>query len=176
YLTFDDGPTPKVTEELLDILKELNVKATFFCIARNVERYPEIYQRILDEGHSVGNHTYSHLKGWQSEDRDYMNDINLAENFIDSKIFRPPYGRIKRSQIKLLKKKYKIIMWDVMSRDYHPNTTAEDCYSIVMKQSRAGSIIVFHDSVKCAEKMLPIIPRIIKEFTTLGFSFEKING
>jgi peptidoglycan/xylan/chitin deacetylase (PgdA/CDA1 family) len=176
YLTFDDGPTPVVTEMVLDILDKYNAKATFFCLGRNVERHPELYKEILKRGHQTGNHTYSHLKGWEVGNKEYFQDIELARQFIDSGLFRPPYGRIKRAQIKYLKKKYQIVLWDVMSHDYEKLWTRERCLRAVMRYTKEGSIIVFHDSEKAAEKVAFILPRLLDTFKEKGYSFETISG
>lgn len=175
YLTFDDGPVPGITLEVLDILDTYNARATFFCIGRNVERYPEIYSQILKRGHAVGNHTYSHLKGWKTKSKEYYSDIKLAGSFIKSNLFRPPYGKIKRAQLKHLRHHYNIIMWDVMSYDFSKSVSKEKCLSIVLNNIRPGSIIVFHDSVKAKEKVVYALPRLIKKYSNLGYTFSTIN-
>jgi peptidoglycan-N-acetylglucosamine deacetylase len=175
FLTFDDGPTPNVTDKILDILDEYNAKATFFCLGRNVERHPEIFIEILKRNHKVGNHTYSHLKGWESGNKEYFQDIELASRYIDSNLFRPPYGRIKRLQIRYLKNKFKIILWDVMSHDYEHRWSNERCLKATNRYIKDGSIIVFHDSEKAVEKVLYILPYILKKYTELGFRFEVIT-
>lgn len=156
YLTFDDGPVPEATPLVLDILAKYNVKATFFCVGENVKNNPAIYKRILDEGHGVGNHTYNHLNGWKTNDKEYFDNVEECSKVLDSKLFRPPYGRIKYSQYKRLKKEYKIVMWDLLSYDYDTDLSAEQCFDIVKRNSRSGSIIVFHDSVKAAPK-IPVL-------------------
>ena len=175
YLTFDDGPTPEITEQVLDILEQYQAKATFFCLGRNVEKFPNVYQSILAKGHSVGNHTYSHLKGWKSKNQEYFEDIELAFRLIHSRLFRPPYGKIRRSQIRHLKKKYKIILWEVMSHDYENRLSKELSLKAVLKYSRQGSIIVFHDSVKAIEKLEYILPRILEYFSGEGYNFKAIS-
>ena len=175
YLTFDDGPTPVITDKILEILDHYNARATFFCLGRNVEHHPEIYQRILGKKHAVGNHSYSHLKGWKTKHKEYFQDIELAGQFIQSKLFRPPYGQISRSQIKYLKKKYKIIMWEVMSHDYQHKLSKERSLKAVFRYAGEGSIVVFHDSVKAADKALHILPKILEEFTKKGYTFEAIE-
>jgi peptidoglycan-N-acetylglucosamine deacetylase len=175
YLTFDDGPTPVITEQILDILDKYQAKATFFCLGRNVERHPEIYQKILNRGHQTGNHTYSHLKGWETRNKEYFQDIELAGVYINSLLFRPPYGRIKRAQIKYLKKKYQLVLWDVMSHDYQKLWSKERCLKAVMNYSREGSIIVFHDSEKAAEKVFYILQNILDYYTRKGYIFESLQ-
>jgi len=174
YLTFDDGPTPAVTEHVLDILDQYKAKATFFCLGRNVERHREVYQSIIDRGHSTGNHTYSHLKGWKSADTEYFNDIGLAGQHIRSFLFRPPYGQIRRSQIRYLKEKYRIVLWDVMSHDYNHRISKERSLRAVLRYAREGSIIVFHDSEKAWNKLQFILPRLLEYFSAKGFTFEVI--
>jgi peptidoglycan-N-acetylglucosamine deacetylase len=175
YLTFDDGPTPEITRQVMDILDKYNAKATFFCLGRNVERHPEIYTEILKRGHQVGNHTYSHLKGWETGNKEYFLDIELASVFINSHLFRPPYGRIKRAQIKFLKKKFHIILWDVMSHDYEKLWSKERCLKAVMRYAKKGSIIVFHDSEKAAEKVFYILPSILDYYSKEGYKFERLD-
>ena len=178
FLTFDDGPHPIITIQVLDLLKAYNAKATFFCIGNNVVKYPEVYKRIIDEGHTVGNHTFNHLNGWKTPDELYLNDIEKTRDYIDSNLFRPPYGRISRFQIQqLLKPKYqmKMIMWTVLSGDFDRDISAEKCLNNVLLSTKAGSIIVFHDSEKAAEKMLYALPKVLEQFSKKGFAFEKIT-
>ncbi len=162
YLTFDDGPTPDITEEVLKILHQFEAHATFFCIGRNVERFPHLFSRIIKEGHTAGNHTYSHLNGWITKNKEYFNDIETAGHLINSSLFRPPYGKIRRSQIKQLCKTYKIIMWDILSYDFDPDVSKEKCLTNVIESLRPGSIIVFHDSIKAADRMLYALPRVLE--------------
>ncbi|MBN2348496.1 MAG: polysaccharide deacetylase family protein [Bacteroidales bacterium] len=175
YLTFDDGPTPEITPEVLAILKQYKAKATFFCIGKNAEQHPEIYKQIQDSGHTIGNHTYSHLKGWKTKNQEYFNDIKHAQSVIPSVLFRPPYGKIKRSQLKKLINFYKIIMWDVLSQDYDANISNEKCLQNVIQNTRSGSIIVFHDSVKASERMLYALPKVLEYFSEKNFVFNKIG-
>lgn len=174
YLTFDDGPTPDITGEVLSILANYNAGATFFCIGRNVERNPAIYSQLLVNQHSTGNHTYSHLKGWYTSNREYFDDIRLASRFIHSGLFRPAYGMITPSQIRQLKKQYRIIMWDVMSYDFDYGTGPDKCLNNVIRYARSGSIVVFHDSVKASEKVLYALPRVLEYFSEKGFAFRSI--
>jgi len=159
----------------LDILDQYQAKATFFCLGRNVEKHQKVYESIIERGHSVGNHTYSHLKGWHTSDKEYFADIELASHFIGSKLFRPPYGRIRRSQIRSLKKEYKIILWEVMSHDYENRVSKESSLRAVIRYARKGSIIVFHDSLKAWPKLQYILPELLKHFKEKGFSFERIE-
>jgi peptidoglycan-N-acetylglucosamine deacetylase len=178
YLTFDDGPHPEHTIFVLDELKKYNAKATFFCIGNNVKLYPAVFKRIIDEGHSIGNHTYSHLNGKKTKDKVYINDIAEAAKYIDSNLFRPPYGRIKKFQTKLLQtmaKPYKIVMWTVLSGDFDNGITKERCLENVLFKTEAGGIVVFHDSEKAATKMRYTLPAVLQSFTEKGYSFEKIT-
>ncbi len=150
YLTFDDGPTPDITDQVLSILAASDARATFFCIGRNAERHPEILRRIIDAGHVIGNHTYSHLKGWYTPNRQYYEDIELASQFVPSHLYRPAYGMITPAQIRYLKQRFHIVLWDVMSYDFDPSTSKEKCLSNVIRYARPGSVIVFHDSVKAS--------------------------
>jgi len=176
FLSFDDGPHPEATVFVLNELKKFEALATFFCIGKNVLAWPEVYKRILDEGHSVGNHTQNHLNGWKTPNDVYMKDIAEAANHIDSNLFRPPYGRISLFQAKNLRaamkgRKAKVIMWDVLSADFDSGITNEDCLQNVVFHSKPGSIIVMHDSEKCFEKLKYCLPRILHHFTEKGFKF-----
>jgi peptidoglycan/xylan/chitin deacetylase (PgdA/CDA1 family) len=174
FLTFDDGPTPGVTEWVLDQLREYNAKATFFCIGRNVEHFPDTYHKILEEGHSVGNHTYSHLKGFRSGRRHYFEDVELASNFIDSDLFRPPYGRIRPDQVREVVKQYRLIMWDVLSIDYTRKVPDEEIVHNVTTHARSGSIVVFHDSEKARKNLYYALPRVLENLSRRGYEFEAI--
>jgi peptidoglycan/xylan/chitin deacetylase (PgdA/CDA1 family) len=173
YLTFDDGPTPEVTPWVLDCLRGYDAKATFFCLGRNVERYPAIYKQILDGGHAVGNHTYSHLKGLKTSGTEYINDIRLASQNIDSHLFRPPYGRFKHAQSREIRKDYNIVMWDILSQDYDPAISPQKCLVNVEANIRPGSIIVFHDSVKAKKNLYYALPQVLEKYSG-KYSFKSI--
>ncbi len=175
YLTFDDGPTPDITDQMLSILARYNARATFFCIGRNAERHPEILRRIMDAGHAVGNHTYSHLKGWYTPNPEYYEDIELASQFVPSRLYRPAYGMITPGQISYLKQRFQIVMWDVMSYDFDPTTPKEKCLSNVIRYARPGSIIVFHDSLKASTNLLYALPRVLEYFGEKGFDFKGVG-
>ncbi len=171
YLTFDDGPTPEVTSWVLDELNKYNFKATFFCIGDNIRKYPVIFKKIISEGHAVGNHTFNHLNGWKTSTQNYIDNTELCQEIIDknmqynsdSKIFRPPYGKIKKAQSRaLLKMGYKIIMWDVLSADFDGKITNEECLNNVIMNLQPGSIIVFHDSIKAFEKLKYVLPATLQ--------------
>ena len=172
YLTFDDGPVPGVTDKALDILDGYGAKATFFCLGKQVEAHPALYQNILDRGHRVGNHTWNHPSGWQTPNMDYFDNVDRAATLIESTLFRPPYGRIQRSQLKALSSYYTVVMWDVLSGDFDANTSAERCAHNVTKHGRPGSIVVFHDSVKAKDKMLDALPLVLQHFSNEGYVFE----
>ncbi len=178
YLSFDDGPHPVATPFVLDALKEVNAKATFFCIGKNVVEWPGLYKRILLEGHRVGNHTHNHLNGWKVTDRFYLQNTSEAARYIDSDLFRPPYGRITRFQAKCLSSMpspYKIVMWDVLSADFDTRLSGEQCAVNVLRKARSGSIVVFHDSEKAFERMSVALPKILRHFGDLGYRFETIK-
>jgi peptidoglycan-N-acetylglucosamine deacetylase len=175
YLTFDDGPVPGVTHAVLDILKERNIVATFFCVGDNVSKYPEIYRQIIADGHAVGNHTFNHLHGIKNSDTLYYSNIEIAAKLIRSNLFRPPYGLLKKSQYKHLIKQYSIILWDVISCDYDASLSPEKCYQNVMDFVRDGSIITFHDSYKAEKNVLSALPRVIDQLIKEGYSFKKIE-
>jgi len=175
YLTFDDGPTPYVTKWVLDLLKEYNAKATFFCIGKNAKNHPILFKRILREGHCIGNHTYDHSNGWNSTNYRYIKSVMRCDKYVPSNLFRPPYGRIKRAQIKRLRERFDIIMWDVLSEDYNQNLSPEECADIVQDQSKNGSIIVFHDSRKALRNLKYVLPNVLKNFSQKGFTFRSIE-
>jgi peptidoglycan/xylan/chitin deacetylase (PgdA/CDA1 family) len=177
FLTFDDGPTPQVTEWVLDILKTYNAKATFFCIGSNVEKYPNIFNRIVEEGHVVGNHTYQHLNAWQHNAEDYMADVDLASKHIHSKLFRPPYGKLKITHGKhLLSLNYKIIMWDVLSFDWDAMVAPKKCSQNVIEKAKPGSIVVFHDSLKAENNLKYALLKVLNHFSECGFQFKAIHN
>lgn len=175
YITFDDGPTPGVTDQVLDILRRFTADATFFCIGRNVERHPETYTRILQSGHATGNHTYSHLNGWYTSDKEYYADIRLAAQFIQSSLYRPAYGMITPKQLKALMSYYRIILWDVMSYDFAINISPAQCLKNVIRHAQPGSIIVFHDSLKASEKVIHTLPRVLEFFREKGWQCKSIR-
>lgn len=189
YLTFDDGPTPEITEFVLNELKKYNAKATFFCIGKNIKNHPEIFSKIIKEGHEIGNHTQNHLNGWKNNTTKYLENVLECKNVIDKqtqnnselktknlKLFRPPYGRVKRKQANaLIKKGYKIIMWSVLSGDFDTKISKEKCLQNVLKHTSNGSIVVFHDSVKAAEKVKYVLPKVLDYFTRKGYEFKAID-
>jgi len=184
YLTFDDGPQAEATPFVLDTLAIYNAKATFFCIGKNVEEHPDLYKRILTEGHTVGNHTQNHLNGWHTNDDVYIDNVKQAAKWIDSTLFRPPYGRIKKFQAKVLMQQlntetntipFKIVMWTVLSGDFDTDISGDKCFRNVQQKTKEGSIVVFHDSAKAFERLQYALPRTLEYFAEKGFRFEAIG-
>lgn len=178
YLSFDDGPHPAATPFVLDELKRYDARATFFCIGKNVQEYPQLYRRLLLDGHRVGNHTYDHLDGWRTDDKKYLENIRVAAQWIDSDLFRPPYGKITRWQSSLLRDapfNYKIVMWEVLSADFDNALSPERCARNVQRRARPGSIVVFHDSEKAFERLRIALPAVLKHFAAMGYRFEAIR-
>ncbi|RZK65267.1 MAG: polysaccharide deacetylase family protein, partial [Pedobacter sp.] len=190
YLTFDDGPIPNVTDFVLKTLKAFNAKATFFCIGDNIVKHPEVYARVINDGHAIGNHTFNHLKGWNTDDETYIENTLKCQELTQTNLFRPPYGRIKKSQVKSLqslvlktqsdsKPKTKnsglnIVMWDVLSGDFDINLSPEKCFQNVIKHTENGSIVVFHDSLKAFDRLEFTLPRVLKYFSDKGFTFSML--
>lgn len=177
YLTFDDGPHPEITPFVLNELKKYNAKATFFCIGENVVKHADVYKRLIDEGHSVGNHTHHHINGWKTDDTIYLKDIEEASAHIQSSLFRPPYGRISKSQIKKISKgeivssQLSIIMWNILAGDWDTGISPEKCYRRIKNKITAGDIIVFHDSEKARDRMSYALPLLLNDFTSMGYQF-----
>ena len=199
YLTFDDGPTPVITPWVLDILDKYNAKATFFCIGNNIEKHPEIFQETLKRGHATGNHTYNHLKGWQANTTNYLEEIKQTQDVIDrevekflisnqqspisnlqskiSDLFRPPFGQITNKQgAKLIALGYNIIMWSVLAVDWSPNTSKEKALKNVINNAKNGSVVVFHDSVKASKNMQYALPQMLDYFSKKGFRFKALTS
>ncbi len=180
YLSFDDGPNDLATNEVLDILQHYQVKATFFCVGENVDRFPVIMNRIVSEGHSIGNHTYNHLKGWICPSKKYIENVEMAENsiskFTQTTLFRPPYGRIRKDQAsEIIRRGYKIIMWDILSYDYDKSINLNYCLKMISKKSRNGSIVVFHDSLKSRLQTIKLLGPYIENMKNRGFHFKTIE-
>lgn len=181
YLSFDDGPHPEITRFVLDELKKYNAAASFFCLGNNVALYPEVYKQILEEGHATGNHTYNHPNGWETPLDEYLDDITQASKYIDSNLFRPPYGRIKRQQAKKVRQAMgnessRIIMWDVLSLDFDTEYTPRQCLHNVVNNATNGSIVVFHDSEKAFPNLKYSFPEALKILDQEGYKFKKIEG
>jgi peptidoglycan/xylan/chitin deacetylase (PgdA/CDA1 family) len=171
YLTFDDGPIPELTEWVLDVLKDYQIKATFFCVGDNIVKNPSIFQRIQFEGHQVGNHTFNHMKGWKVKNAMYVENTERCQELTKTNLFRPPYGRIKKSQYKILAKNYKVVFWDVLSYDYDRLTSSKKCLDNSIKYTRNGSIIVFHDNIKAQKNLKFALPQYIEHFLKLNYKF-----
>lgn len=176
YLTFDDGPIPETTPYILDALKQYHVKATFFCVGENVKKHPELYKRIIDEGHTVGNHTHNHLKGWKTSVEAYVENVNLCTGYISSSLFRPPYGKLSWSQYHALKKQFHLIFWDVLVPDFDLNKSALHCLDIVKKKTRPGSILIFHDNLKAKNKLSELLPNALNFFVREKFEIQPVTN
>ena len=175
YLTFDDGPIPEITPWVLDTLDRYGIKATFFCVGDNVRKYPEVYQMILDRGHRVGNHTFNHIQGIRFWTKNYVANVKKAAELIKSNLFRPPHGHMRFPQVLMLRSSYKIIMWDVVTRDYSPHMTPNGVLNVVKNYTRNGSIIVFHDSLKSEVNMKGALPRAIELLQQNVYEFKTIE-
>lgn len=187
YLTFDDGPTPEITQWTLNTLKQYNAKATFFCIGNNVNKHPELFHAVLKDGHSIGNHTQDHVKGWETSTKTYIEDVIKAETIINKELattkiklslFRPPYGQLKKSQGKaVIKLGYKIIMWSVVAFDWEQKISKEQCLkNVINKVSIKNNIIVFHDSMKASRNMMYALPKVLEHFSKKGYIFKAISA
>lgn len=174
FLTFDDGPCAEVTPQVLTILNKYEAKATFFCIGKNVKNNRGLYNEIISEGHSVGNHTFNHLNGWKTKKKDYLNDVNMASEVIDSDLFRPPYGRISVSQYLALKNNFRIIFWNVLTKDYSKKLNSDEVLKRTTKRLNPGSIVVFHDSIKASGNLLKVLPLVIEEIKNKNLYLKSI--
>ena len=178
YVTFDDGPIPIVTPFVLKILQEYNAKATFFCIGDNINKHPDIFEEVKNAGHAIGNHTFNHLRGWATDDNTYLDNFLKCDELVNADLFRPPYGRIKRSQIALLKKArpdLKIIMWDVLSGDFDQKLKPDQCLQNVLKHTEPGSVVVFHDSLKAFDRLEYVLPRAMEEWSRRRYKFDVLG-
>ena len=199
YLTFDDGPTPEISEWVLETINNYNAKATFFCIGHNIASNPAIFSSMINQGHAIGNHTFNHLKGWKVKTQDYIEDIEAtqelmlkevntitiknklsstppsAESLLKSKLFRPPYGKFKSTQSKIIQDKgYTIVLWDILSFDWDKSITGEQCLNNVISKAKPGSIVVFHDSLKAHKNLRFVLPKVLEHFSNKGYSFKAI--
>ena len=175
YLTFDDGPIPQVTPWVLEQLQAFQAKATFFCVGDNIRKYPDVFDQVVRKGHAVGNHTFNHINGWQTENISYFHNVRHCANMVHSVLFRPPYGRLKPKQAQFLQRHYRIVMWDVLSGDFDPKLSEEQCLANVINNAENGSIVVFHDSLKAEDKLRYALPRVLEHFAEQGFTFGKLN-
>ena len=175
YLTFDDGPIPEVTPWVLEQLAAYNAKATFFMIGDNVRKYPKVYQQVIEGNHTIGNHTFNHLNGWKTRNETYFENVQKCAETIETKLFRPPYGKLKPSQAKYLRKEYQIILWDILSGDFDKSISSERCLENVLNNAKNGSIIVFHDSLKAEKHLRFVLPKVLEHFDEKGFSFQQLK-
>ncbi|MEO1625490.1 MAG: polysaccharide deacetylase family protein, partial [Bacteroidota bacterium] len=175
YLTFDDGPHPEVTPWVLEQLKHYNAKATFFCVGDNVQKYPDTFAQLTEEGHSLGNHTFNHLNGWMTDNLPYFHNVRHCARLINSGFFRPPYGRLKPKQVQFLQRHYQIVMWDVLSGDFDTSIDGQQCFRNVAQNAGPGSIVVFHDSQKARKNMMDSLPKVLEHFHQLGYRFDALQ-
>lgn len=175
YLTFDDGPVPEVTPWVLDQLDEYQAKATFFCVGENVKKHGDIFERLIGSGHTAGSHTYNHLNGWGTDNITYFHNVRHGAFLVNSRLFRPPYGKMLPSQVQFLSRHYRIVMWDVLSGDFDRDITPEQCLSNVLHHAVRGSIIVFHDSIKAWNKLSFTLPKVLDHFSERGYRFESLD-
>jgi len=175
YFTFDDGPHPEITTWVLSELAKYNAKATFFMVGANIEKYPEIVEKVKQSGNAIGNHTFNHLNGWKTKDENYFDNINKCKEFIESNLFRPPYGRIKSKQAKHILNEFKVIMWDKLSRDYDANLNIDESLKGMKTLPAKGSIFVFHDSEKAFKNLKILLPELLNFYSLNGYQFEKLS-
>ena len=176
FLTFDDGPTAGVTDPLLDLLQKFNAKATFFCLGKNIEENPDLFKRLIDEGHTVGNHSYDHINGWKSTNIAYLRNVMRFQDVYAAKYFRPPYGRLKPAQINSLKHEFEIIMWSALSMDYDSSQSKEDCFNHANAKIKSGDILLFHDSLKAKDRMFYAVERTLEERSDEGYRFSALSN
>jgi peptidoglycan/xylan/chitin deacetylase (PgdA/CDA1 family) len=175
FLTFDDGPIPEVTPWVLDQLRKYDFKATFFCVGDNVRKYPYLYDQLIEEGHTVGNHTFNHLNGWLTDNQTYLDNIRKCDVLFKTDFFRPPYGKIKKSQFNILNLSKTVVMWDILSGDFDPSITTEKCLDNVINHYKPGSVIVFHDSLKAQEKLTYVLPKVLAHLAENGYRSETLD-
>lgn len=175
YLTFDDGPIPEVTPWVMDVLKDEAIHATFFCVGDNVFKYPEIFNRLFREGHKIGNHTFNHLPAFKNDNQAFVENVTTAEEYIKSNLFRPPHGQFNPRLYRALKKRYKIVFWDLLSCDFDPGKSGDQCFEGIKKYVRPGSVIVFHDSLKAEKNLRYALPKTIEYLKKEGYSFDVVS-
>ncbi|MFT4023842.1 MAG: polysaccharide deacetylase family protein [Flavihumibacter sp.] len=176
YLTFDDGPHPEITPWVLALLRQYHAKASFFCIGKNVLAYPQVYAQLLAESHVTGNHTMHHVNGWKTANNDYLTNVAECSKWVNSRLFRPPYGKLTHAQSRLLQKQgYRVVMWSVLSGDFDHTISGADCWENVQNNTRGGSVVVFHDSEKAFDRLSYTLPRLLEKFTKEGYRFEALR-
>jgi peptidoglycan/xylan/chitin deacetylase (PgdA/CDA1 family) len=176
FLTFDDGPVPEITSGVTSMLKERNIQATFFCVGDNVKKQPDLFAQVTGAGHAIGNHTFHHLNGWKTPPAEYVEDVMRCDEIFKTDLFRPPFGRLTPSQYFLLRKRYRIILWSVLSGDYNKNVSKEQCLQNVVTHTKPGSIVLFHDSLKAKESLFYALPRFLDHFLNEGYRFELLSS
>lgn len=174
YLTFDDGPTPGITDYVLDQLQQYNAPAAFFCVGRQVEKHPELFEQVRQAGHIIGNHSYSHIDGWKCTPQAYLNNISQCAEVFSSQYLRPPYGRINPLTVEELNRQYNIVMWDVLPRDYEAGLPVDEMFRIVQRDTQPGSIIVMHDSAKAGDAIKELLPRVLEFLSTENYTFASL--
>ena len=170
-MTFDDGPVPEATEYVLKVLKENNVKATFFCIGDNIQKHPDIFKKVKSDGHSIGNHTFNHLDGWNTPNKEYFDNISKCNELTKSLLFRPPYGRLTFSQYRKVNKEFDVIMWDLVGYDFLEDLNVDESLKMISKRTEEGSIMVFHDSMKALANIKVLLPKYIEYCKVNNFEF-----
>lgn len=175
FITFDDGPHESVTTEVLELLEKYKARATFFCVGKQIELFPDTFASTIQRGHTVGSHSYSHPNGWKTPTAKYVQDVLTGANKVPGNLFRPPYGRITRSQSAILKKQFRIVMWSLLTGDFDLKQSAQQCADITIKNARPGSIIVFHDSQKAAPRMIPALQQVLNDLSKQNFTFSGIQ-
>jgi peptidoglycan-N-acetylglucosamine deacetylase len=176
YLTFDDGPIPEATPVVLEILRKFKAQATFFMVGDNICKFPDLFSRVRNDGHAVGNHTFHHLNGWHTSPGAYIDDVNRCREHVKTNLFRPPYGRFTPSQYFLLRKDFRFILWSVLTYDFDWGTSPEKCLDNAIDNTRSGSIVIFHDNIKSIEKVRYSLPRFLEHFTALGYTFQGLEN
>ncbi len=174
YLTFDDGPVPEATPEVLEILSAYGAKATFFMVGDNVRKYPDIFDRVRECGHAIGNHTFHHLNGWHTSPGAYLDDVYRCREYFNTSLFRPPYGRFTPSQYFLLRKDFRFILWSVLTYDFRKSITSEQCLKNAVSYTKSGSVVVFHDSLKSLDNVRYALPRFLEHFLNSGYTFKTL--
>ncbi len=175
YLTFDDGPNHETSIWILKTLDNFDAKASFFCVGNNIKKNPDILKKILAAKHTIGNHTFNHINGWKTKTDDYIKNVLKCNKYIETSLFRPPYGKIRPLQIHRLKEKYNIILWSVLSYDFDKNVTKQECLKNVIANTKKGSIVVFHDNTKAKDNLFYALPRFLEYFTKKGYKFKALT-
>ncbi len=174
FLTFDDGPIPSITPWVLDLLDQFNAQGTFFCVGDNIRKHTDIHREILERGHTTGNHTFNHYNGWKTSHYSYLKNVIKSSEFDETRLFRPPYGKLTKKQASTLSKRFQLIMWDVLTGDFDQNLSPQLCAERTIKATESGSILVFHDSIKAEPRLKYALPKVLQHFAQLGFEFKAV--